>query len=49
MKQVTIKTLPEAVKLIKEMNPASDEWTGDYRPIPMFPSSAAGLIRCGTL
>jgi len=31
-KQAVIKTLPEALKLIKEMNlSSSDEWTGDYR------------------
>ena len=31
-KQAVVKTLPEALKMIKEMNLASpDEWTGDYR------------------
>jgi len=31
-KQAVIKTLPEALKVIKEMNLASaDEWAGDYR------------------
>jgi putative transposase len=31
-RQVVIKTLPEALKVIKEMNLGSaDEWTGDYR------------------
>ena len=31
-KRAVVKTLPEALKVIKEMNLASsDEWTGDYR------------------
>lgn len=31
-KQAVVKTLPEALKVIKEMNLTSqDEWTGDYR------------------
>ena len=31
-RQTVIRTLPEALKLIKEMNLTSrDEWAGDYR------------------
>jgi hypothetical protein len=35
-KQAVIKALPEAVRVIKEMNRGSaEEWTGDYRETPL--------------
>lgn len=43
MKQIVIKTLPEAVRLIKEMHLTSDEWAGTCRNAAK--SALAGVLK----